>query len=185
MATYITIRCANKTKRDKGLNNLLCKITVWVYILHHHIVTQQKDCVFSKHPWTWYTRDGRVKSLKGVKKKEDVLWICVVETCQVNCDHDDRRLGWGLNMWTVLENSAFSVFWLNLIKTSMTDQAEILWVKFSCYSYSSPQGGRAEPHASSSRPRPSLWPPALMFFPSTRADRVSFIPGANEYTHFF
>lgn len=57
IATYITIRCANKTKRDKGLNNLLCKVTAWVYILHHHIVTQQKGCVFSKHPWTWCTRN--------------------------------------------------------------------------------------------------------------------------------
>lgn len=57
MAIYITIRCANKTKRDKSLNNLQCKITARVYILHHHIVTQQKGCVFSKHPWTWCTRN--------------------------------------------------------------------------------------------------------------------------------
>lgn len=41
------------------------------------------------------------------------------------------------------------------------------------------------PHASSSRPRPSLWPPALMFFPSTSADRVSFMPGINTLTSLF
>lgn len=37
-------------------------------------------------------------------------------------------------------------------------------------------------YASSSIPRPSLWPPALMLFPSTRAESVSFTPG-QTHTH--
>lgn len=32
-------------------------------------------------------------------------------------------------------------------------------------------------YAWNSRPRPSLWPPALMFLPSRRAESVSLMPG--------
>lgn len=32
-------------------------------------------------------------------------------------------------------------------------------------------------YASSSKPRPTLCPPVLKFFPSIRADRVTFTPG--------
>ena len=35
--------------------------------------------------------------------------------------------------------------------------------------------------ASKFRPRPSWCPPALKFFPSTKADRVSFIPGNSKW----
>lgn len=35
---------------------------------------------------------------------------------------------------------------------------------------------RITPYASNSNPKPSLWPPALTFLPSNKADNVSLIP---------
>lgn len=37
-------------------------------------------------------------------------------------------------------------------------------------------GPRSPPYASSSKPMPTLCPPALKFFPSIRAERVTFTP---------
>lgn len=62
----------------------------------------------------------------------------------------------------------FSLFWLAV-------RAGTLQVRLSWYFYSH-KTAEQNPHASSSKPRPSLWPPALMFFPSTSAERRSFIP---------
>lgn len=39
-----------------------------------------------------------------------------------------------------------------------------------------PFSSSLHPYASSSKPMPTLWPPALKFFPSIRAERVSFTP---------
>lgn len=36
------------------------------------------------------------------------------------------------------------------------------------------------PYASNSSPRPSLWPPALIFLPSNKADNVSLIPAKEK-----
>lgn len=38
-------------------------------------------------------------------------------------------------------------------------------------------GGGIPVYASSSKPMPTLCPPALKFFPSIRAERVTFTPG--------
>ncbi len=48
------------------------------------------------------------------------------------------------------------------------------------YSKKEKKKEKSASYASNSRPKPSLWPPALMFFPSRRAERVSFIPGQRE-----
>lgn len=38
-------------------------------------------------------------------------------------------------------------------------------------------------YAWNSRPRPSLWPPALMFLPSRRAESVSLMPADKKTSH--
>lgn len=41
-------------------------------------------------------------------------------------------------------------------------------------------GPTSPPYASSSKPMPTLCPPALKFFPSIRAERVTFTPAGTQ-----
>lgn len=99
-------------------------------------------------------------------------------------EHIDGRLREKVSMWTVLETFSF-VFWLNLFNIYDWPHKDSLGSNSPAIPIVLLKVAEVGPHASSSRPRPSLWPPALMFFPSTSADRVSFMPGINAFTWFF
>lgn len=58
-------------------------------------------------------------------------------------EHIDGRLREKVSMWTVLETFSF-VFWLNLFNIYAWPHKDS-GVKFSCYPYCSPQGGRGGP----------------------------------------
>lgn len=121
-------------------------------------------------------------AMQGREAGEEVS--CTTTVAETWCEHDDRGRRKKGSMWTVLETFSF-VFWLNLFKIYDWPHQDSLGSNPPAIPILLLKVAEVGPHASSSRPRPSLWPPALMFFPSTSADRVSFMPGINTLTSLF
>lgn len=111
-------------------------------------------------------------------EEEESCTTTVAETWR---EHNNRRLRRKVSVWTVLETFSF-VFWLNLFNIYEWPHKDSLGSNSPAIPILLLKVAEVHPHASSSRPRPSLWPPALIFFPSTSADRVSFMPGINTLT---
>lgn len=117
-------------------------------------------------------------------REAEVEGSCRTTVAETGREHEDGRLRKKVSMWTVLQTFSF-VFWLNLFNIYDWPHQDSLGSNPPAIPTLLLEVAEVGPHASSSRPRPSLWPPALMFLPSTSADRVSFMPGIKTLTPLF